>query len=636
MSGERVSEALLNFTQLPHDVSVDHVVWQEVPPSSGQLQAGVANAGSTIEWIVQPSNSFLDLKSSFFRFQRRFADTVANLTTPATYVTANAGTVTVAPGSCAVNATAGNTGAPGASAAVGPGTGTFYPIVLPENGQSDILGNLKIFVNGTDVTDNFGNLGFYSQFIKKMLKKDAGWGDASVARGLIPSTNNATCANVQNVTQVNGSLCYGQYGLPLQQSITAGGVPNGSFTGMTVAPISSQAGPGSMQGYYLESAIYQDGSAGAGTFLLQPSADSTAANAGWQIIPYVSGENGMMESSPARQAHGMKVFLPNGNAVVNTVPALDSEYIMELNTSVFDSPVCLPPGCELRVQMTLATDAQMTHCAPIGAYPFTAATKGVTSTSNIYLELKRVYATESALNSFNESLNQVTYKMPFLRSRITARPLPPAPNSLFASNVMTFSQRPDCVVIMLPSTATVSGGGYYESPIATSAASDPIANGTPLRQQSGIPGQVQATKTPTLVRSAGALVQITQAFIDLSGTQYPSQPFTSNGFRNMARLYSAYQELACGWGGANSPCLSYDGFCSSYTLLCFDTRQSLGDELGELESEPGNYDLGINLTYALPPGASTALGSSTAIICALGTGYVVIDGSRTVSNAGFY
>ena len=300
-------------------------------------------------------------------------------------------------------------------------------------------------------------------------------------------------------------------------------------------------------------------------------------------------------------------------AFTKATPTTPYEVLTKLQDGINKQSAFLPANVDIRVVLTLNTNAQVVYNndpvnRPIGY-----------SIVNSTLWIKRGFPTPSAMAVFNRRLADAPLSYPLTMTKATMRSITAGSATINETNLLN-GVVPDRVLIAFKDKGALTTGDHRFSQYIST----------------GVSGAGTADSNGNLYQNV-----ITSLYVNANGRQYPQRQYDlgyavhSNNSVNNVRPYMDYVNT---WSSHNdvfpddTPPISYEAWCSNYKCFVVDLRDDGLNENG-LTTDLNNR--GSIEVVATQQNSSGTIVAVEMFVMGIYNAEVIIDANRNVSKVGF-
>lgn len=256
----------------------------------------------------------------------------------------------------------------------------------------------------------------------------------------------------------------------------------------------------------------------------------------------------------------------------------------------------IPPGPTMTLQFTRAPSDNILFVGSVAA-SFAAP--------QVVLFLRRVTVSSDAYSFYKEHLLLAPYRISFKRCQLTQLSLAALSTSVNGSSLLA-GRKPNLVILMLTSTAAITGSSVTNAVTATAPDGQLVANNIPYFSQ-------------LQVNWAGQLV--------------PAQAY--NCMTNEFDRFRAYHDyVAVCDQGPGSVFLSWEQWMNNLQIYCFDLRAANNSEIGPVGSllPAGDQAFGsLSITGSM----TACVLPLTLVVMGIGAGELIIDSEGSTATSGY-
>ena len=572
-----VNRQMFKFDHLlPENISVKESVQMEIQPQGWSGSGQPLIKDNVFKFIIRPSDMFTNFSLSYIQ-------SIIKLSTT-TYCTV-------------LNQQNAFTNSPACSFASNIGDCLFS--------------NIQFRVNGVDISDQNNKYYYLAAHLRKLLRFNKSWTEAPYVR-----------------RQCVGTGAY------------TGTVTTAALTSaQSVVAYRKQSCPADVYGINLHDGYI-------GTF-------EVAAGAGYGVCED-SAFSAIDEVAAAKAARcnfltdGMQFWDGTHYNKATTSGSINSQgnqpkyqaVVTPLMTAAGESAICFPPNVQIEIFVTINNPQVFTQYAPAGVIANTPQPSAAGPVipqvicQSMYLYVEQFLPTVECMNLYREAILSQNVIIPFLRSKVDSFQIPSGQTTLSISNVFT-GEKPQAVFFILPRAQSITGNSNM-SPFAwgVHSAIGYDSTGAPIFFESTMPQVLQLqtrwnSDTYPKIRIEGTL---NSQYLNGATYTFPNNsPTTSPYYNNTSatlvqgvytRMYQEYRQLC---HDPDQPALSYDQFCTSYTIypinyMAGDTKLGMCDDgTGTL----GSLQFDLTITSTANSGAATQ--STQVFLVAFGVANVVLS-----------
>lgn len=458
----------------------------------------------------------------------------------------------------------------------GAGVQSFIHATAPEEGFADAIWNdIKVYINGVDVSDSTPGMYPYSAFYKNALSKSQDWVAGGITRFAYVNENSA-----EGVQPTIGN--------------------------MITETLAQATGWGAEhQGWCMGS----DKSVG--------SSAQTASPGGLNV-----GAVSRLPIDSVSHAFRQNKISTGMTAAVGAWDLKKGEYLTTPRLGIFENPNYIPANVDIRIVLTKSKDAFcIADQVPSVADPVTANIPWSRPGANsVRLMLRRVYPSSAMQEKFSKAILERPLRYNLTRSRIERANIQQM-SSVDLTNMLT-GVRPDLVIVQFVATAAVEGNYSYNPFCSTN-----VTQFNSLTKETTVAPAVPAN----IYGLAGDVVS--SIFVRWGGVQVPLRPVEASSVDDAGESYQMYLAAANGGVfGERTPMLSPAGFRGGgRQIFCFNLQPT--------GARPGTMAMNLSDRGSLEVHATLARSGvftedTTVIVCGLHSASVEIDAAREIRKEG--